>query len=157
MNNWRLALAFFCCKDTQQHGCSNKTCLHFAFSYTKRNCKLCSFMFIDENRKFLICCSAKQDLSCHLKTWALSRQCRDIFISTFSKINTYFLKRCRSSAPSEVVFKVTFSISIHSFRRGSPVRSPVDLRAFRGSIKTTWQKIDEAGRCEVFSQHWFTN
>lgn len=75
-------------------------------------------------------------------------------------IKTYFLKRCRSSAPSDVVFTVTFSISIHSFSRGSPVRSPVDLRACREKerereeegtwwLGQTWQQINKATSREL--------
>lgn len=100
--------------------------------------------FFDKSCKFLVCCPAKQNLS----FWPFPRPCRNKFFH-FPKRKTYFLKRCRSSAPSEVVFKVTFSISIHSFRRGSPVRSPVDLRA--------WPEVDEENmtgnrwKCGVFS------
>lgn len=42
----------------------------------------------------------------------------------------YFLKRSLSSiTPSEVVWRVSLNISMHSFNRGSDVRNPVDLSA----------------------------
>ena len=47
----------------------------------------------------------------------------------------YFLKRCLSSmTPSEVFFSVSFSVAMHSFSRGSPVRSPVVFSACANSI-----------------------
>lgn len=43
----------------------------------------------------------------------------------------YFLKRSLSSiTPSEVVWRVSLNISMHSFNRGSDVRNPVDLSAY---------------------------
>lgn len=43
---------------------------------------------------------------------------------------THFLNRCLSSVtPSDVFFKVSLRVSMHSFSRGSPLRSPVALRA----------------------------
>lgn len=45
---------------------------------------------------------------------------------------THFLKRWRSNiTPSDVDFRVTFSISMHSFSRGSPVRRPVAFSAWK--------------------------
>lgn len=69
------------------------------------------------------------------KIWFPVWNCTASF--SITKIKAYFLKRWRSSAPSEVVLKVTFSISIHSLSRGSPVRSPVALRAWRERRRAT--------------------
>lgn len=50
----------------------------------------------------------------------------------------YFLKRSLSSiTPSEVVWRVSLSISMHSFNRGSDVRNPVDLSAYYNETAIT--------------------
>lgn len=55
----------------------------------------------------------------------------------------YFLKRSLSSiTPSEVVWRVSLSISMHSFNRGSDVRNPVDLSAYYSkTIITKWKDM----------------
>lgn len=55
----------------------------------------------------------------------------------------YFLKRSLSSiTPSEVVWRVSLSISMHSFNRGSDVRNPVDLSAYyKKTIITKWKDM----------------
>lgn len=55
----------------------------------------------------------------------------------------YFLKRSLSSiTPSEVVWRVSLSISMHSFNRGSDVRNPVDLSAYYNKTRITkWKDM----------------
>lgn len=56
----------------------------------------------------------------------------------------YFLKRSLSSiTPSEVVWRVSLNISMHSFNRGSDVRNPVDLSACHN--KTIITKMKQMG------------